>query len=295
MMHRRFRDEGLHPAVGYTILTCAFTGLSLYLFYRISYAPVLYVLLALSVLFGLTETRRNEFLKICYSGSGKNKIRILENLMVSFPFLLFLVYKGLLLFICILLFFSWLLAMLNFSVSLHFTIPTPFRKRPFEFTSGFRNTFWFLAAAYLLAIIAVWVNNFNLGIFAQLTVFATTLSYYSRPEHEYYVWSHAGNAGKFLLGKIGTGLLFSSVLVLPLVLMLSLVFTKDIVAIVMFLLAGYAFLVCMILAKYAAYPKQLNLPQTVIMGLCIYFPPLLGVVIPYFAVQSVRRLKYYLQ
>jgi hypothetical protein len=49
-------------------------------------------------------------------------------------------------------------------------------------------------------------------------------------------------------------------------------------------------LTTIILAKYAAFPHQVNLPQFVILAVSVWFPPLLIAVIPFFYRQSVKRL-----
>ena len=58
----------------------------------------------------------------------------------------------------------------------------------------------------------------------------------------------------------------------------------------LFFLVGWAFLVCMIVSKYAAYPDELNLTQAILMSLCVWFPPLLIVLIPYLFFKSQNRL-----
>ncbi|MDR0970750.1 MAG: hypothetical protein LBM67_09470 [Lentimicrobiaceae bacterium] len=145
-------------------------------------------------------------------------------------------------------------------------------------------------AAYALTIIAVSVNNFNLGVFAMLLVFATTLSYYSKPENEYYVWIYNLKPKDFLFSKIKTAMLFSSLLALPIAIALSILYYQNMGLLLLFFLVGWVFLICMIVAKYSAYPDEINMMQGVLLALCLWFPPILIVLIPYLFKQSENRL-----
>ena len=123
-----------------------------------------------------------------------------------------------------------------------------------------------------------------------LLVFAITLGYYAKPENSYYVWSFSLSPKMFLIHKIKIAMLFSSLLALPVALILAIFFPGKIEFMLLFFLVGWAFLVCMIVSKYAAYPDELNLMQAILMSLCIWFPPLLIVLIPYLFFKSQNRL-----
>ncbi len=290
MTNRRFKDTGFKPLFAYIILTLAFIALSIYLFHKTEFAEYIYMFSALTLIGKLSETRRTEFLKLCFGDTKLKKIRIGENLICSLPFLIFLLYKQNFLSALLLFILTTILALVNFHTTLNFTIPTPFSKRPFEFTVGFRNTFYLFFVAYALAFIAVSVNNFNLGVFAILLVFATTLSYYTKPENEYYVWMYNLNAKQFLFSKIKTALLFSSFLALPIALVVAVFFHQNIGILLLFFLIGWAYLICMIVGKYSSYPDELNITQGFLLAFCIWFPPVLTVLIPYLFQKSQNRL-----
>jgi hypothetical protein len=290
MTNRRFKDTGFEPLLAYIILTVGFVGLSIYLFYKTEFAEYIFMLSALTLIGKLSETRRTEFLKICFNDTKLKKIRVTENFICSMPFLIFLLYKQLFLSAFLLFVLSIILALLNFRTTLNFTIWTPFSKRPFEFTTGFRNTFYMFFAAYTLTAIAVSVNNFNLGVFAMLLVFATTLSYYSKPENEYYVWTYNINAKEFLFSKIKTAMLYSAFLALPIAIVLVILYPQNIAILSLFFVVAWAFLICIIVSKYAAYPDEMNITQGILLALCILFPPLLVVLIPYLFKKSENRL-----
>ncbi|MFT3909082.1 MAG: hypothetical protein QM737_06610 [Ferruginibacter sp.] len=290
MINRKFKDAGFEPLLAYLVLTISFVGFSIYLFRKTAFAEYIYVFAILALIGKLSETRRTEFLKICFTDIKLKKIRITENLICSFPFLIFLLYKQLFLSSLLLLIMTTILALVNFRTTLSLTLWTPFSKRPFEFTAGFRNTFYLFFTAYTLAIIAIAVSNFNLGIFAMLLVFATTLSYYSKPENEYFVWIYNLDAKDFLLSKIKTALLFSSILALPIACALTIFFHHNIGIISIFFLLGWAFLVFAIVSKYSAYPGEMNIAQAILLALCIGFPPLLIILTPYLFKKSENRL-----
>src|SRR5690606_5910601 len=170
MTNRRFKDAGFEPLFAYVLLTVAFVGLSIYLFNKTEFAVYIYLLFALTLIGNISEIRRIEFLKSCFGDTKLKKIRITENLIYSIPFLAFLIYKQLFIFAGLLLILTVILALVNFRTTLNVTIWTPFSKRPFEFISGFRNTFYLFFAAYALTFISFFVNNFNLGVFAMLLV-----------------------------------------------------------------------------------------------------------------------------
>lgn len=290
MINRRFKDMGLEPLLAYLILTVGFVAFSIYLFYKTEFAEYIYVLSALTLIGKLSETRRIEFLKICFGDTKLKKIRITENLICSLPFLIFLLYKQLFLSTLLLFVLVTILVLVNFRTTLNFTIWTPFSKRPFEFTTGFRNTFYLFFIAYALTVIAAFVNNFNLGVFAMLLVFTTTLSYYTKPENEYYVWTYNVNAKEFLLSKIKTAILFSASIALPIAIILAIFFHQNIGILLLFFLVGWAFLTCVIVSKYSAYPDEMNITQGILLALCIWFPPILIVLVPYLFKKSENRL-----
>jgi len=290
MTNRRFKDAGFEPLLAYLILTVGFVVLSIYLFSKTEFAQYVYMLSALTLIGKLSETRRTEFLKICFDDAKLKKIRVAENLVCLLPFLIFLLYKQLFISAVLLFVLTTILALLNFRTTLNFTLWTPFSKRPFEFSTGFRNTFYLLFFAYVLTVIAVSANNFNLGIFAMLLVFVTTLSYYTKPENEYYVWTYNVNPRHFLFSKIKTAIQYSSILSLPIALVLTIFFYPNIGILLLSFLIGLAFIVSVIVSKYSAYPNEMSITQGIVLALCIWFPPVLVVLIPYLFKKSENRL-----
>ncbi|MEP6464933.1 MAG: hypothetical protein ABJB05_01450 [Parafilimonas sp.] len=294
MINRKLTDFGIKPFFSYPLFLTGFVALSILLFKKTEFAGYIYILIALSFIIKLSNTKRNDFLKICFS-KKYIKIRVIENLIIALPFIFFLIYTSMFPLIIVLILLSALLALADFKISYTVTIPTPFYKKPFEFIVGFRNTFYLLAMSYALTFVAIRVNNFNLGAFAVLLILLIVSSYYAKPEDEFYVWSYNFNAIDFLKEKIKTALLFSSSLVLPVITFLAIFFFGHIQFLLLLLLLYYLYLITFILAKYSAYPKEINLPQFILIITTFLFPPALFAVIPYFFTQSLNRLKYILE
>ncbi len=290
MTNRKFKELGLEPIFAYLLLLAGFIGFSIFIFERTEFAKYIYILLALFLAGQLSEINRNDFLKLTFGNKKMKEIRITENLLVSLPFIIFLVYRQELLYSGILILLAIVLALLNYRANLSFVIPTPFSKEPFEFCIGFRNTFYLYFIAYALTIISISVSNFNLGIFAMLLMFYTSLLYYSKPEKEYLVWNFSQNPQEFLFTKMKTAIKFSSFCVAPIFIVLLIFDYHQIGLLGLFLIAGSALLVFMILAKYANYPDEFNFTQAIFLMISVMFPPILIVLIPYFYNKSTKQL-----
>jgi hypothetical protein len=295
MTNRRFRDAGVVPIFAYIILIIGFYLLSTYLFKATAFAVYIYPFLSINVIGKLSETQRCEFLSSCFGDAQFKKIRLVENLICTLPFISFLIYQQLIIPIVFILLITIMLALVNFRTKFNYTIFTPFSKKPFEFTTGFRNTFPLLIIAYVLVIVAANVNNFNLGIFSLLIVFGSSLSFYLSTENEYFVWNYNVNPRNFLLNKIKTALLFSSALAIPIVVLLSFCFPQSIGLLFLFLLMGWGWVMCTIVTKYSSYPKDINIPNGILLALCLTLPPMLMILTPLLFYKAEKRLKILLK
>jgi len=290
MTNRKFVAFGIPIVIGYVLLLFGFIWGSEYLFSKITeFAKYLYLLLGLFSVSKLSSKGRNDFLKSYFK--EYNKLRILENCIIIFPFVAYFLYKGMYLCIPVIIVLAILMTLVKFNSSFNYTIPTPFSKNPFEFSVGFRKTFYIFPIAYYVAYESIIVGNFNLGLFSILLIYAVLLSYYSYVENEYYVWSYKLSAKDFLIRKIKTGVYYSVLLSAPVVFALGVSFYKELELILSFLLISICFLVTVILAKYSAYPNKMNLSQGVLIALGVLVPPIFIGIIPYFYLESIKRLK----
>ena len=290
MIVRRLGELGIPPVAGYVLGVGSFILISEYLFYRTEFAKYAVMLTALSLLAKTSETNRTEFLKTVFDRRKFRQIRIAENSLICLPFCVLLLYHRALPEAILLLAGGALLSGFTLRSNLNYALPTPFYHRPFEFTVGFRNTVYLLPLPVVLTVIALSVDNLNLGMFAMLLVFLITLTYYAKPENQYFVWTYSTTPAGFLFEKLKTATLYAALLVAPIVVSLALFYPQHTGIILLLALTGLAFLWTMVLAKYAAYPNELNLPEGILMAFCIYFPPFLLALIPFFYSKSIKKL-----
>ena len=294
MTNRKIKEAGINPLLGFVLSFVAFVLLSEYIFQKTEFAKYLVILTCLSLQFKLSEKNRTDFLLSTFGDNIKKKIRIFENVIVSIPFVAVLIYKNAFIEATLLLVIAIIIASFSFYTNFNFSIPTPFSKRPFEFSVGFRKTFFIFPVAYILTVIAINMGNLNLGIFSMMLIFLTSFSYFAKPEQEYYVWVHAETPKTFLKNKISTATKNASLLVVPILIILLIFYPIEFELILLFFLIGLLFLWTIILAKYSAYPGEMNLPEGMLIAFSIYFPPLLLAILPFFYNKSIKKLNVFL-
>ena len=95
MTNRKIKEAGVNPFIGYLLGLIAFILLSEYIFHKTEFAKYLVILVCLSFQFRLSEKSRVDFLLSTFGDKSKNRIRVLENLIVCIPFISILAYKTL--------------------------------------------------------------------------------------------------------------------------------------------------------------------------------------------------------
>ena len=295
MLNRQLIELGIEPIIGYSVGVFTFIGLSIKLFEKTQYAEYVYILLALSFTIKLSEVNRNEFLKLCYPQNKYKRLRTIENLIITIPFAIFLIFKNKYLSLNLLLILIYLLTVFDFKNKSNFTLPTPFYRHPFEFTVGFRTNFFFYLFAYFLTFMSISANNFNLGIFSLILALFTCLNYYTNTEKEFYVWIFSLTPKEFISYKLKTIIQYSTLLCLPIAISLSIYFYNKIDIILGFQCLGYLFISTTMLAKYSVFPEKLDIRFAIIFILTVWLPPLLLLIIPYLYIQSTKKLKEILQ
>jgi hypothetical protein len=290
MLNRQLADFGMPPVAAWIVLPLAFIGLSFYLFQKTPFAQYIYILMAVSATFHFTNSDRNDFLKSCFKQTDFYRVRFSENTLVVLPFLIFLIYKNCAYSAGIVWAIAIAAAFISFKNTLQFTLATPFYKQPFEFIAGFRKSWWALLGCYLLTVIAIVVHNFNLGIVTLMAAFLLCVSFYTETETAFYVWVHSLTPPKFLQQKITTAAKQATLLTLPITIGLGIFFTPDLYLIGLFFCLGYIYLITMVCAKYAAFPQPIGLPHTILLVAGLLLPPLLILTIPYFYIQSAKKL-----
>ncbi|WP_338356768.1 ABC transporter permease [Yeosuana marina] len=291
MLNRKMIEFGLPLIVGYTVLPLVFILLSNYVFEKTEFASYIYVLFTLSIVSKLSDSKRNDFLKSIFNKKKYRKLRVIENVIYSLPFTIFLVYKNLFIIAIGLNLLIISITLFNFNTNINVTIPTPFSKKPFEFIVGFRKTFYAFPIAYILTCISISVGNFNLGIFSMLLIGIICFSFYSKLENEYFIWNFNLSPKEFLLEKTKTCFTYFTLLSLPVLIALGIFFFSEINILIVFFLLCYTYLLTIVFAKYSAFPNDMNMSQGILIGISFMFPPMLLVIIPLFYSQSIKKLK----
>jgi len=294
MIIRFLEEQGITPVIGFILGFILFFGIALLLFFKTAYASYLLLWMCFSLQLTLAEKKRSDFILSIFGEQEKMKIRLIENVIVGMPFLIILMYKLAFLEATILLAGGVLIALTSRRYSFTYTIPTPFGKSPFEFVVGIRNAIYFIPVPYLLTIIAVAYDNYNLGVFSLVLLLLMSSSFYTTPEKEYFVWVFKDSPKSFLWKKIRTATTHALILVSPILLCLGFFYPGQLAWILLITLACMLFIWLIILAKYSKYPQMLNVPEGILITMCIYFPPLLLVMIPYFYKKSITGLKFIL-
>lgn len=294
MLTRQIAGFGLPPFIGYLLAVPAFIGLSVLLFQKIEFAEYICFIAAVGLIAGLGNSGRNDFLKNTFSAKDYFRIRIVENLLVALPFVVFLALWGDMLFSVLLILAAVLLVFFKVNVSQEIKIPTPFYRYPFEFIIGFRSYFAFLILIWILSVAAIIAGNFNLGIFSLALVFLICFMFYSTPENEFFVWIFSKSPRQFLIFKIRIALLYSALISLPVAILLILFYPAFALVTCGVVLLGFIYLITVVLAKYSAFPDPINVPQSIFLAFSVVFPPMLLVAIPVFYKQSIKQLNNYL-
>lgn len=290
LTNRKFKDAGLEPWMAYALLLLVFIVASNFVFSKFPYPNLCYVVIAGSCLLKLSEKRRNDFLKQVFI--DYKFIRVVENISLSIPFVVFLVCKNYFftaLFFCLL---SVLLAFYKIEKKYNFTLIAPFTKRLYEFQIGFRRLFYVYPILYYLTYISTTVANPNLGVGALLALFGVSILYYLKPENEYFVWNFNVSPKVFLRYKITTAIAYTTVLCLPMFVIFSILYASEIFLLANFYVIGCVYLITAILMKYSdSFSSEISVPQFLIYALGFSFPPFILFIAPYFYIKSIKQLK----
>lgn len=292
---RRMNEFGIHPVVAILLLLVVFLIGSVILFSKTDHSKWAYLLIGLSVVTSLSDFERIVRLKSIFRKVDFLKIRLIENGLLLIPFTIYLFFEQNYLVGIILLSAGLLLAPFSSRIPSSFVIPTPFKKIPFEFIVGFRKTILVILLSYFVCAKAIQVGNFNLGIASLGLLILISLSFYIKPEEYHFVWIYSKNVKGFLVKKLLDSYLCCSIIMSPIILSLSIAFFDKTWIVFLIMMVGLIFLSTIILAKYARFPKELNLPEAILFSMCFWFPPLLLVVLPIFYIHANRNLKTILE
>jgi hypothetical protein len=292
---RMISDYKINPFLGLIVGSLLFIWISDILFRKIIYPQYVYTGLSFLLIHSLDDQARNDFLKSIFLKKKYIRARLIENLIAAAPFFLFLLFKEKYLPAFTLLVLSSLLSFLNKVGKPAFVVPSPFSKRPFEFSIGFRRTFWLLIPVLAITAISIFYSNVNLGIFCLICLFLIIITYYSGQEPVFYVWIYAKSPRSFLKEKITTAMRYSFLSSLLIAVPLICFNPAQSFQVAVILIIGLLDVLLIVVAVYSNFPVKLNLLQNIQIAMAIFFPPLLLYVVPNLYAQAIRRLNPYLK
>jgi len=290
-LERWLREMGINPTIGLLLGVVFFILSSKYLFYKTEYASWIYLIVTTTLIFRLSDRKRNDNLDSIFPSQDYFVLRLIENGLYALPFISFLLFEKDFLTVLILIPIVGLIVFLKTNQYLNKTLPTPFKKFPYEFIVGFRKTFWLVIISYFLIIKSIQVENYNLGLFGLVLIFAVSMFYYQKPEPEFFVWIHSCRASEFLKAKVLNSIICISILSFLGLVGMIMGFSSNWLTTIFVYLAGYIVLGSIIVAKYSAYPHEMNIAQGVLYALSLMFPPMLLITIWLFYTQSIKRLQ----
>ena len=291
LLNRNIRDFGMNPLLAYVLIFGLIAGLGTFVFPKMpNYAPYIIIGVCVLLQMRLSQKQRSDFLHIVYGNKTKRLLRMAENLIISIPFVTLLLIENQYIAALGLLVASVFLAFVNLN-SKSIVLPTPFSKSPYEFTVGFRKSFLFILMVYGLSVISVCVNNLNLGLFSFFVLCIICTTYYGKVENEYYVWIFAESPNKYLTHKILTAIKNTFLMAFPMMALLTAFSPENWWIVLLITAIGMILVITFLLAAYSTYPPGEIGFLELIFILAIFIPPFVLVVIPYFYVRSINRLK----
>jgi len=285
------KDNGIYPWLFYLILFILFVFLTVRLLDDFAFGEWVYALIGFSLSLPLVDSQRLGFLKQITEDRHFFYLKLIEQSIVLFPFIIglfiFRHYLAAIVLICAGVYLS--LRKSNFH--LPYSIPTPFGGQPFEFPSGFRKTLILILLAYGLLFIGLRVDNFNLALASIAGIGFIVGGFHSSPEPRFYIWIFKNTPAHFLRNKGLIILKYMSVLILPIMITLVCFDYAKVVLVIFIAVAAFCFAIMCMLSKYISYPQEINIIQGLAMGAAILFPPVMIAIIPWFYIKALRRLQ----
>ncbi len=282
---------GINPWLSYFIISIIFSVLSVIILLRGSLEQWEYIVPALILMFLISDADRLKFYKKIYSQKIYHQIRLIENFLISIPFILFLIlFKAFIPGIALII-LTLMASLFSNTVSSSIYLPTPFYKYPFEFAAGFRLSYLFIILLYIIFTIAAVVNNSYLGIFIFVITALSTTFYYQTQEAVYFIWIHKMSSQEFLIHKLKIALSYTFLTTLPMLITSIIIWPSMILWLVLWLIFALLFIASTIMAKYSMYPYIFNLPIALALSISFVIPPFLLVLFPYLFRRAANNLK----
>jgi hypothetical protein len=290
LFRRRLLAQAISPRLVLIISLPLFIYLANRIVQYVIYGEHIFFALAIVAILALSSKNRISFLKQTLPKEFVGRIRLVENGLTALPFALFLLYNQFYLLSLFLVIIAIALSKLTFQGIMTCVMPTPFSHHPFEFLIGFRKTFLVFAFAYFLAVMAVISGNVNLGLGALALCYLTCMYFFNKPEPAFYKSLYIHSTVEFIKYKIRVAIIYSALLGAPIFILLGIAFIEDIDLIGLISLLSIGFLVNMVFLKYASFPKDISIANSVLLAVCIPMPPLLLLVTPFLYKKALTNL-----
>ncbi|MGB3802351.1 MAG: hypothetical protein WA952_21195 [Lewinella sp.] len=287
---RRLADFGLPLPLTITLGLATWVAGTVYLYDRFAAAPWILIGLTMGALWPLSAGKRYDGIRQHFSLRDARLIRLTEHLFAGAPTLLLLLY-----------FKSWLAAIAWLPVLFvlarirrggigPFVLPTPFRRRPYECTAGFRRYGWLLALVYFVAWQGVAAGNVNLVRFTGVACGLLVMSFYATTPPPELVHQYRASAPRYLADKLRTATLAYGLFALPVWIALLFRWPGGWALHLLTALLGGLYVVAMIVVRYASYPHEPAFPRSVAHVAGMLVPPLLLVLLVGWYREACRRL-----
>jgi hypothetical protein len=148
---------------------------------------------------------------------------------------------------------------------------------------------------YLIVFKAIQVDNFNLALVILAASYLVQFSFYLQVENEYFVWIHSISKNSFLLKKWLHSQWSAILLSAPLGIILAIYYPHKWLFLIGAFVIGHLWISASVFAKYAVFPKEMNVVQAFIFVIGIILFPFLILLIPFYIKQSKSKLELYLQ
>jgi hypothetical protein len=249
---------------------------------NIQFGSEIIAAISLFLLVSLNSGKHKEFLYFHFQRKEVIFIKQIENIIVCLPFSLLLLFHFEWLLAALSLFSGVVLALLPPLRSKSNVTPTPFNKRPFEYTINFRKYWLILIGLYAISVIGFSVHNYNLICVVLLLISASQLSYFKDAEPAEWIWIYNKNPKNFLLKKIALVSLQSALLSFPVALGIVILAPSYWLIVLGILTFGILIVILALLIKYSYYPTVDSLIGSIYLTISILAPPVMLLSIPHF-------------
>lgn len=292
-LKRKIDEMGLPTGLGILMIVALFIGLTELAYYRSNYAHYIIPFLPLAFQNGLKDLSRKEWITINFGTVNRLKIYLIEHLTIALPFSISLLvhhfFLTALLTLCLSLIHSFYFPKKRLTV----VFKTPFKNTHFEGIEGFRTYLLLYIFVSGCLFFSLTISNFNLSLVVFVAQFLIILLYNNKKEPEFHVWNFAKTPSQFLFMKLKNTLI-SCFIFLPSLFIFIYFYAEKTWIILLLLLVILTGLLVVQLAKYARYPTEIGITDSVLFALCFSFPPLLLILGVYYFYLAKKNLHGFL-